>query len=120
MSFCLILVQRKSNAADDGSIFRGRSFSDIPAELCLDRPLHLPPGLSEKEAWEEVVSLAEKNKHTGEYLCFRGAGSYEHYRPKAVNHLLSRSEFYTAYTPYQAEISQGTLQAIFEYQTSIL
>ncbi len=94
-------------------------FSDIPAELCLDRPLHLPPGLSEKEAWEEVVSLAEKNKHTGEYLCFRGAGSYEHYRPKAVNHLLSRSGFYTAYTPYQAEISQGTLQAIFEYQTSI-
>ncbi|MDD4146271.1 MAG: aminomethyl-transferring glycine dehydrogenase subunit GcvPA [Clostridia bacterium] len=94
-------------------------FGDIPRELCLDRPLQLPLGLSEKEAWEEVERLAQKNKHTGQYLCFRGAGAYEHYQPKAVKHLLARSEFYTAYTPYQPEISQGTLQAIFEYQTSI-
>jgi glycine dehydrogenase subunit 1 len=94
-------------------------FGDIPEELFLDKPLHLPAGLSEKEAWEEVERLAKKNIHIGEYLCFRGAGAYDHYQPKAVHHLLSRSEFYTAYTPYQPEISQGTLQAVFEYQTSI-
>lgn len=94
-------------------------FRDIPSEFRLDRPLRLPEGLSEKAAWEKMQDWAGKNKHAGEYLCFRGAGAYEHYQPRAVNHLLSRGDFYTAYTPYQPEISQGTLQAIFEYQTCI-
>lgn len=94
-------------------------FKDISPEISLNRTLNLPAGLSEKVAWEEVERLAQKNKNIGQYSCFRGAGAYEHYQPKAVNHLLSRSEFYTAYTPYQPEVSQGTLQAIFEYQTCI-
>ena len=94
-------------------------FEDIPQQLHLNRRLNLPVGLSEKAAWEKVESLAKKNVATGQYLCFRGAGAFEHYQPKAVKHLLSRSEFYTAYTPYQPEVSQGTLQAIFEYQTCI-
>lgn len=94
-------------------------FKDIPREVRLNRSLQLPQGLSEKTAWEELQKLAEKNRHTGNYLCFRGAGAYEHYQPSAVKHLISRSDFYTAYTPYQPEISQGTLQAIFEYQTCI-
>ncbi len=94
-------------------------FQDIPKELRLQRPLQLPQGLAEKAAWEEVQRLAERNRHTGNFLCFRGAGAYEHYQPSAVNHLLSRADFYTAYTPYQPEISQGTLQSIFEYQTCI-
>ncbi|MGI6144278.1 MAG: aminomethyl-transferring glycine dehydrogenase subunit GcvPA [Clostridia bacterium] len=94
-------------------------FRDIPEQLRLKRKLNLPKGLSEKAAWDEVERLAHRNKDIGQYLCFRGAGAYEHYQPKAVKHILSRSEFYTAYTPYQPEVSQGTLQAIFEYQTCI-
>lgn len=94
-------------------------FRDIPRELRLNRPLQLSAGLPEKAVWEEVQRLAEKDRHTDNYLCFRGAGAYEHYQPSAVKHLLSRADFYTAYTPYQPEISQGTLQAIFEYQTCI-
>ncbi|MBZ4654808.1 MAG: glycine dehydrogenase (decarboxylating) alpha subunit [Peptococcaceae bacterium] len=94
-------------------------FHDIPESIRLKDPLSLPEGLSENAAWRRLRELAGKNKDTGQYLCFLGAGAYEHYQPRAVSHLLSRSEFYTAYTPYQPEISQGTLQAIFEYQTMI-
>ncbi|MDH7524314.1 MAG: aminomethyl-transferring glycine dehydrogenase subunit GcvPA [Peptococcaceae bacterium] len=94
-------------------------FGDIPAEVRFKGELRLPGGLSEKETWDHLAELAEKNCHSGQYTCFLGAGSYQHYQPKAVKHLLSRSEFYTAYTPYQPEISQGILQAIFEYQTMI-
>lgn len=94
-------------------------FRDIPPGIRLNRPLNLPSGLAEKAAWERVIELAERNVHTGQYISFLGAGAYEHYQPKAVNHILFRSEFYTAYTPYQPEISQGTLQAIFEFQTMI-
>ena len=63
--------------------------------------------------------LASRNRNTDEYACFLGAGAYDHYIPACIPSLLSRQEFYTAYTPYQPEISQGTLQAIFEYQTMI-
>ncbi|QNB45177.1 aminomethyl-transferring glycine dehydrogenase subunit GcvPA [Thermanaerosceptrum fracticalcis] len=94
-------------------------FRDIPESIRLKQPLSLPQGLSENAAWRNLQELAGKNKHAGQYICFLGAGAYEHYQPRAVSHLLSRSEFYTAYTPYQPEISQGTLQAIFEYQTMI-
>lgn len=94
-------------------------FRDVPREFRLNRSLQMPQGFSEKAAWEKLQQLAGKNQHAGDYLCFRGAGAYEHYQPSAVNHLLSRADFYTAYTPYQPEISQGTLQAIFEYQTGI-
>lgn len=93
-------------------------FSDIPEGIRLKEGLGLPEALSEPELWKHMRALSEKN--TGSrYLSFLGAGSYNHYVPSVVNHLLSRSEFYTSYTPYQPEISQGTLQGIFEYQTLI-
>lgn len=94
-------------------------FATIPKEVRLSRTLDLPDGLSEMETTRRVSSLAKDNVNTDDYTCFLGAGAYDHFIPSVVDHLLSRQEFYTAYTPYQPEISQGTLQAIFEYQTMI-
>lgn len=94
-------------------------FSDIPAEVRLDRPLEVHGGLSELELSRHMAGLAGQNVDTEQMICFLGAGAYDHYVPSAVKHILSRSEFYTAYTPYQPEISQGVLQAIFEYQSMI-
>jgi glycine dehydrogenase subunit 1 len=76
--------------------------------------------MSEMDVIAELQSLAEANEHAGDYALFRGAGAYHHYIPSAVNHMLLRGEFYTAYTPYQPEVSQGTLQAIFEYQSMMV
>lgn len=89
--------------------------SDIPQELRLNRPLNLPPPLSEIELAEEFGKAADQKPSIS--LSFLGAGAYQHYIPALVDHLAGRSEFYTAYTPYQPEISQGVLQGIFEYQT---
>ncbi|MGI6584716.1 MAG: aminomethyl-transferring glycine dehydrogenase subunit GcvPA [Gracilibacteraceae bacterium] len=94
-------------------------FTDIPEELRLGRKLNLNNPLSEIELSEHMKSMSKKNKSTEDLICFLGAGAYDHYIPSVVKHLTMRSEFYTAYTPYQPEISQGTLQAIFEYQTMI-
>jgi glycine dehydrogenase subunit 1 len=94
-------------------------FSDIPADLMLKRELKLPKRMSELELAAHMKKLAGKNVDTGEYVCFLGAGAYDHFIPSVVRHIISRAEFYTAYTPYQPEISQGMLQAIFEYQTMI-
>lgn len=94
-------------------------FSDIPAEVRLKGTLNLPPPLSETEALRHLGSLADKNKNMREYACFLGAGIYDHFIPAIVKHITARSEFYTSYTPYQAEASQGMLQSIFEYQTLI-
>lgn len=94
-------------------------FGDIPEQVRLQRALHIPNGLSESATWDAILHLAGKNKHAAQYVSFLGAGAYQHYQPKAVQHILGRSEFYTAYTPYQPEVSQGTLQAIFEFQTMI-
>ncbi len=96
-----------------------RLFDDIPASIKLNRRLNLNGPLSETEVSKKIKSIANKNMSTEELVCFRGAGAYDHSIPSVVRHLISRSEFYTAYTPYQPEISQGTLQAIFEYQTMI-
>jgi len=90
-------------------------FRDVPPQMLLHGALNLAPGKSEMETWETVSALAEKNRVFP--VCLRGAGSYRHYIPAAVRAVASREEFVTAYTPYQAEISQGILQAIFEYQT---
>ena len=79
--------------------------------------LDLPKGLSEMEIAAEMMALSEANDHGQDFAIFRGAGAYHHFIPSAVNHLLLRGEFYTAYTPYQPEVSQGTLQAVFEYQS---
>ncbi|OYV83031.1 MAG: glycine dehydrogenase (aminomethyl-transferring) [Planctomycetia bacterium 21-64-5] len=94
-------------------------FEMVPAELRLDRPLGLPPALSEIELTQHVGRLAGKNVAAGERVCFLGGGSYDHFIPAAVDALASRGEYYTSYTPYQAEASQGNLQAFFEYQTLI-
>ena len=94
-------------------------FADIPAELRLGRPLALPAALAEQELARHLQDLAGKNASLGEYACFLGAGAYDHYIPSVVDHVIGRSEFYTAYTQYQPEISQGYLQALWEYQSMI-
>lgn len=93
-------------------------FRDVPAEFRFPK-LDLPPALTEMEARAELQSLAAVNEPAGELPCFLGAGVYHHYIPAAVDAILRRGEFYTAYTPYQPEVSQGTLQAIFEYQSLV-
>jgi glycine dehydrogenase subunit 1 len=93
-------------------------FQDVPAEHRFPQ-LHLPPGLTEMEAVAELQGLAYGNESTRDLVSFLGAGAYNHYIPAVVDSIISRGEFYTAYTPYQPEISQGTLQAIFEYQSLI-
>jgi len=81
--------------------------------------MRLPAALSEMETWWEMQGLSEANADVNHYACFLGAGAYNHYVPHTVDYVLRRGEFYTAYTPYQPEISQGTLQAMFEYQSMI-
>ncbi|HZJ85252.1 MAG TPA: aminomethyl-transferring glycine dehydrogenase subunit GcvPA [Syntrophomonadaceae bacterium] len=94
-------------------------FLDIPSQLKLSDKLNLADGMSEMEVRLHLQKLASLNTNIDDYPCFLGAGAYDHYIPVAIDQLLLRSEFYTSYTPYQAEISQGILQAIFEYQTMI-
>ncbi|HEV3408566.1 MAG TPA: aminomethyl-transferring glycine dehydrogenase subunit GcvPA [Gaiellaceae bacterium] len=94
-------------------------FVDIPGHLRLGRPLDLEPALSEPELVRHLEELASRNVDTGQELSFLGAGLYDHYVPAVVDAMLARGEFLTAYTPYQPEMSQGVLQAIFEYQTAI-
>jgi len=93
-------------------------FTPVPEKVRMKGLLNLPPAMSEMELVREYARLAKSNT-SHELVCFRGAGSYDHFIPAAVDSILTRSEFFTAYTPYQAEVSQGTLQAIFEYQTMI-
>ncbi|MCL5035161.1 MAG: aminomethyl-transferring glycine dehydrogenase subunit GcvPA [Bacteroidetes bacterium] len=92
---------------------------DIPQEIRLKGDLKIPPAMSELEVVKHLSSLANKNVDAQTAISFLGAGAYDHFIPSAIGALLSRSEFYTAYTPYQAEVSQGTLQSIYEYQTMI-
>jgi glycine cleavage system P protein (glycine dehydrogenase) subunit 1 len=94
-------------------------FRDIPEGVRFDRELDIDPALSEPEIVAHLTELAERNVDTGRELSFLGAGIYDHYVPAVVDAVLARGEFLTAYTPYQPEMSQGVLQAIFEYQTAI-
>jgi glycine dehydrogenase subunit 1 len=94
-------------------------FAGIPDDIRLKRPLDLPEPLSEPEAVAELKRLAAANSGTDRLVCFAGAGAYDHYIPAIVDTIISRPEFYTAYTPYQAEVSQGTLQAIYEFQSLV-
>lgn len=93
-------------------------FQDVPAEYRFPK-LDLPPALTEMEAVAQLQELAGANENTRDLVCFLGAGAYNHFIPAAVDSLLRRGEFFTAYTPYQPEVAQGTLQAIFEYQSLV-
>jgi glycine dehydrogenase subunit 1 len=93
-------------------------FQAVPAARRFPE-LNLPPALTEMEAMSEMRDIAAANETTQDLVCFLGAGAYNHFVPSAVDSILRRGEFYTAYTPYQPEISQGTLQAIFDYQSLI-
>ncbi len=94
-------------------------FDKVPKEFLISEPLPIDEGKSEHETLEIFEALGEKNRPAGKAVSFLGGGIYDHIIPSIVSHLAGRSEFYTAYTPYQPEVSQGTLQAIFEYQTAI-
>jgi glycine cleavage system P protein (glycine dehydrogenase) subunit 1 len=92
-------------------------FEQIPTEVRFEGPLALPEGMSEAEVYERLADLAARNADCEEQVCFLGAGMYDHYVPAIVDAITQRSEFLTPYTPYQPEISQGGLQAMFEFQT---
>ncbi len=94
-------------------------FAEIPEGVRLGRELDLPEGRAEQDVYEELASLAARNRHCEDELSFLGAGMYDHYVPALVDSILQRSEYLTPYTPYQPEISQGGLQVMFEFQTAI-
>ncbi|MBU1112409.1 MAG: glycine dehydrogenase, partial [Candidatus Omnitrophica bacterium] len=94
-------------------------YRQVPAQVKLKGPLNIPSGLSELDTKKAVEGLAKKNISLNNFNSFLGAGCYDHYRPAALDFIISQSEFLTAYTPYQAECSQGLLQAIYEYQSYI-
>ncbi len=94
-------------------------FESVPASCRLQQPLELPAAMGEMELAAHIARLASANRAAGQEVCFMGAGSYDHFIPALVDSIASRSEFATCYTPYQPEASQGTLQAMFEYQTLV-
>jgi len=95
-------------------------FTDIPAEFHLQPgSLDLPPALSEADIIRKFTTAAEANRHAGNTRCFLGGGTYHHFVPSVVDYVISRGEVLTAYTPYQPEIAQGTLQTLFEFQTMV-
>src|SRR6266540_922708 len=94
-------------------------FAPIPVSLRYERELDMPRGLSEIEVLRDLAALAARNRSADDLVCFLGAGAYDHHVPSMVWPLLGRGEFATSYTPYQPEMSQGVLQALFEYQTMI-
>jgi len=110
-------ADREQMLADIGVRSIDELFSHIPSEYRLRRALNIPPSASETEIVDYFKQRASEN--VPGYASFLGAGAYHHYRPVVIDSLVSRGEFFTAYTPYQAEISQGTLQSIFEFQTMI-
>src|ERR1700678_4669212 len=109
--------ERRQMLAEIGAASINDLFSSIPAEYRLDRDLIVPRQQAESEIVEYFRAAGQKN--ATDYASFLGAGAYRHYRPVIIDALVQRGEFLTSYTPYQAEITQGTLQAIFEFQTMI-
>jgi glycine dehydrogenase subunit 1 len=94
-------------------------FAHLPPSVVLSRDLDIPEGVSELDLVRDMAALAAKNRHADEAVCFAGGGAYDHYVPAVVWALAGRSELYTSYTPYQPELSQGVLQALFEYQSMV-
>jgi len=114
--------ERRAMLAAVGIVDPERLFAAIPEEFRWpsgDTDPYTDPALSELEVVRRLQDLARRNASTATHACFLGAGAYDHYQPAAIDHLVSRQEFLTAYTPYQPEISQGTLQTIFEFQSLI-
>src|ERR1700730_2186936 len=109
---------RRAMLAELGARSAEELLADVPGQLRV-RGLELPPGLSELETMSSVRRLADRNRTYEDRFWFRGGGVYKRFIPTAVDAVISKPEFYTAYTPYQPEASQGTLQAVFEYQTLI-
>ena len=112
-------ADREAMLAEIGAGSVDELFAELPEAVRLDRPLELPQGMSETEVFDHLASLAERNADADAEICFLGAGFYDHYVPAIVDAITQRSEFLTPYTPYQPEISQGGLQAMFEFQTAI-
>jgi len=111
-------ADRNAMLQEIGSEFVDELFKDVPKE-CLNVEFKLPYPLSELELKAEFKQLSNNNASLDNYACFLGAGYYQHFIPSVVDHITGRSEFYTAYTPYQAEASQGTLQTTYEYQSLV-
>lgn len=109
-------AERQQMLAEIGVTTIEDLFEAVPSSHRFPK-LDLPKPMSEMEVMAEMLSISDANDHAQDFAVFRGAGAYHHFIPSAVNHMLLRGEFYTAYTPYQPEISQGTLQSIFEYQS---
>jgi len=112
-------ADRREMLATVGASSIEELFADLPADLRLGRDLELAPGMAETEVHDLLVRLAERNADAEGELCFIGAGMYDHYVPALVDAITQRSEFLTPYTPYQPEVSQGHLQAMFEFQTAM-
>ncbi len=120
MSYLLNNPQdRQSMLEAIGAASMEELFASIPEPLRLRRPLNLPAAMGELALTQHMQALSARNAHAGREICFLGGGSYDHFIPAAIDALASRGEFYTSYTPYQPEVSQGNLQAMFEYQTLI-
>jgi glycine dehydrogenase subunit 1 len=112
-------ADRREMLAEIGAGSIGELFAELPEEVRLGRDLELAPGMAESDVHDRLAALAERNAHAEDELCFIGAGMYDHYVPAIVDAITQRSEFLTPYTPYQPEISQGHLQAMFEFQTAM-
>ena len=111
-------AQRQAMLRTIGAASVDELFDDIPAEF-RDAPLDLPPALSEMELQQELTAISQENLVPGDYACFLGGGAYRHFVPSVVRAIVSRGELLTSYTPYQPEVSQGTLQATYDFQTMV-
>src|SRR5918994_3381906 len=112
-------ADRREMLAEIGASSVDELFAELPAEVRLDRDLTLAEGMPETAVYDRLARLAQRNAHAENELSFIGAGMYDHYVPALVDAITQRSEFLPPYTPYQPEISQGHLQAMFEFQTAM-
>ena len=112
-------ADRRAMLAAIGAKSVDELFADVPAAARLAKPVDLPLAMGELEVEREISALAALSRPAGSMASFLGCGAYRHHVPAAVDHLVQRGEFLTSYTPYQPEITQGTLQYLFEFQTQV-